>query len=309
MARTTASRKYLLTINNPQEHGFDHDTIKGIISRLSGCLYWCLCDEVGRDTGTYHTHVYMVFQNAKEFSSIQQRFYGAHIDIARGTHQENRDYLRKEGKWLNDSKHETSVPGTFEESGELPEEPDKRVKQSEAILALVETGATDAEILREHPSAMNHLPRIQQTRQALLEEKYRKTFRELHVTYIYGQAGVGKTRSIMDKHGYENVYRVTDYEHPFDGYAGEDVLLLDEFRSGIQFSTMLNVIDGYPFRLPCRYVNRVACYTKVYIASNIPLEKQYPNIQADEPASYQAFLRRIHETVFMPGDDDPDFPF
>lgn len=308
MARSSASRKYQLTINNPLEHGFDHETIKNNLAELSGCLYWCLCDEIGEQE-TYHTHVYMAFQNAKEFIAIQRRFYGAHIELARGSHQENRDYIRKEGKWKDDPKHETNLTDTFEESGELPEEPDKRTKQSEAILALVEAGADDAEILREFPSALNHLPRIDQARQTLLEEKYRKVFRQLRVCYIYGKAGVGKTRSIMERYGYENVFRVTDYDHPFDGYAGQDVLLLDEFRSGIPFSLMLNVLDGYPLKLPCRYAKRQACYTKVYIVSNISLDKQYPNIQQDEPESYQAFLRRIHETFEMLPPASSDEPF
>lgn len=308
MARSKASRKYQLTINNPLEHGFDHETIKSNLTEMSGCLYWCMCDEIGEQE-TPHTHVYMAFQNAKEFTAIQRRFYGAHIEAAHGSHQENRDYIRKDGKWKDDPKHETNLAGTFEESGELPEEPDKRTKQSEAILAMVEDGASNAEILREFPSAMNHLPRIDQARQTLLEDKYRKVNRDVHVSYIYGKAGVGKTRSIMEKHGYENVFRVTDYDHPFDGYAGEDVLLLDEFRSGLPFSLMLNVIDRYPLMLPCRYAKRVACYTTVYIVSNIPLDKQYPNIQMDEPDSYAAFLRRIHEVFEMLPPASSDEPF
>lgn len=309
MARTTAYRKYQLTINNPKEHGLDHDIIKSIITELSGCVYWCLCDEIGGDTGTYHTHVYMAFQNPKEFSAIQRRFYGAHIETAHGSHQENRDYIRKEGKWADDVKHETNLPDTFEESGALPEETTRQRNQSEAILDMVRSGASNAEILAEYPSAMNHLPRIDQARQTLLAEKYRKEFRQLHVVYLWGAAGVGKTRMVLEKYGYENVYRVTDYEHPFDGYEGQDVLVLDEFRSGIQFSTMLNVLDGYPFQLPCRYANRQACYTKVYIISNISLDQQYPNIQVSEPSSFKALRRRIHEEIEMLPEDDPDMPF
>ena len=69
MPREKASRKYQLTINNPSEHGFTHDVIRSNIGTLSGCLYWCLCDEVGQE-GTPHTHVYLVFKNAVMFSKI-----------------------------------------------------------------------------------------------------------------------------------------------------------------------------------------------------------------------------------------------
>ena len=279
MARDKAYRKYQLTINNPEKLGFNHETIKTTLGTFPGCLYWCLCDEIGNETGTLHTHVYVAFRNAVLFQTMQQRFYGAHIEGANGSHRENRDYLRKEGKWLDDAKHETSVEGTFEESGELPPERDARKKQSEAIFAMIQDGADNAQILREYPSAMNRLTHIDAARQTLLEEQFRKEFRQLYVAYIWGKTGVGKTRGVMEKYGYENVYRVTNYDHPFDGYRGQEVILFDEFRSSLPIADMLKYLDGYPLTLPCRYADKVACFTKVYLVSNIPMDKQYPNIQ------------------------------
>lgn len=307
MAREAAYRKYQLTINNPAMHGLTHDVIKQILEQFPSCEYWCMCDEIG-EHGTLHTHLYTSFTNAVMFSTMQRRFYGAHIEIVKGTHRENRDYVRKEGKWLDSKKAETNLPETFEESGELPEEPDRRVKQSEAILAMVEAGASDSEIMRAYPSAMNHLKNIEQARQTLLEEKYGVDWRTVEVTYIWGETGVGKTRSVVEKYGYKNVFRVTNYTHPFDGYKGQDVILFDEFRSSLKFSDMLAYIDGHPVMLPCRYADKVACYTKVYIISNIPLEKQYPLVQVEEPAGYAAFHRRIEE-VYEMLPDDADAPF
>lgn len=304
MPREKASRKYQLTINNPLEHGFTHEVIRSNLEALPRCLYWCMADEVG-ENGTPHTHVYLACQNAVMFSTLQKRFYGAHIEPAHGSHQENRDYIRKEGKWLNSDKHETSIPGTFEESGELPQEDDQRLKVNEAIFAMVEDGATNTEILRAFPAAMNRLTHIEATRQALLAEKYRKEFRSLTVHYIWGKTRVGKTRYVMEQYGYENVYRVTSYQHAFDGYAGEPVLLLDEFRSSLPFSDLLKYLEGYPVMLPCRYADKVACFTEVYIVSNIPLSEQYPNIQADEPQSWDAFKARLTEVYEMLPDDTP----
>ena len=309
MARSIAYRKYQITINNPVEKGFTHDTIRNILSEFTGCLYWCMCDEIGQQ-GTRHTHVYAAFKNAVMFQTVQQRFYGAHIEDARGTHRENRDYIRKEGKHRDTDKADTNLPDTFEESGELPAEAERRAKQSEAILAMIENGASDAEILRTYPSALNHLPRIQLTRQTLLEEKYRGVRRiDLKVTYIYGATGVGKTKSILDKYGDENVYRVTNYKHPFDGYKSEPVLVFDEFRSSVPLADMLNYLDVYPLMLPSRYADRVACYTRVLIISNIPIEKQYSLVQLEEPASYQAFLRRINDGIYEMLPDSGDEPF
>lgn len=304
MAREKAYRKYQLTINNPEKHGFTREVIRSTLSEMSSCLYWCMCDEIGQE-GTPHTHVYLLFKNPVMFSTLQKRFYGAHIEPAKGSNQQNRDYIRKEGKWLDDAKHGTSVPDSFEESGELPEETDHRLKVNEAIFSMVEAGASNVEILREYPSAMNRLAHIEATRQTLLADQYRKEYRHLEVYYIWGKTRVGKTRFVMEKHGYENVYRVTSYQHPFDGYAGEPVLLLDEFRSSLPFSDLLKYLEGYPIMLPCRYADKVACFTQVYIISNIPLSEQYPNIQADEPASWAALKARFTEIYEMLADSTP----
>ena len=202
------------------------------------------------------------------------------------------------------------VPDTFEESGELPAEAERRVKQSEAILAMIEDGASDVEILRAYPPALNHLPRIQQTRQAILADKYRRIRRtDLKVRYIHGATGVGKTRSILDEYGDENVYRVTNYKHPFDGYKSEPVIVFDEFRSSLPLADMLNYLDVYPLMLPSRYADRVACYTRAFIVSNIPIEKQYPIMQLEEPASYAAFRRRINDGIWEMCPDSGDEPF
>lgn len=311
MPRNPSTRKYLLTINNPIDNGFSHERLRAILSEFSGVRYWCMCDEVG-EKGTPHTHVYVVFKNCVMFETILKRFYGAHIDVVKGNNKENRDYIRKEGKYLNDPKHETNIPETFEEWGELPPDRSSRELQAEQIMQMIRGGMTNAEILEECPSAYNKIPHIEQTRQTLLAERYKDEWRQLEVTYLWGDTAAGKTRSVMEKYGYSAVYRVTDYSHPFDGYKGQDVIVFEEFRSSLSIGDMLNYLDGYPLELPCRYSNKVACYTKVYLISNIPLEQQYRNVQVDNPETWNAFRRRIKDVQRMVNDfpllpADPDF--
>ena len=302
------SRKYQLTFNNPVEHGFTHEVIKTTLASFPGMQYWCMCDEIG-EQGTPHTHLYLYSPNAILFSTLQQCFLGAHIEAAKGSHRENRDYIRKEGRWLDDAKHETNLPETFEESGALPIERDKRESISSEILSLIQSGSSNAEILVQYPSAMNRLQHIEAARQTLLEECYSNQWRDLEVTYLWGKTGVGKTRSIMEKYGYSRVYRVTNYDHPFDDYKGQDVILFEEFRSSLPIQDMLKYLDGYPLMLPCRYSNKAACFTKVYLVSNIPLSAQYPNVQVSEPETYRAFCRRINQGDYELLPDTGDEPF
>lgn len=292
MARKKSSRKFQLTINNPIEKSYTHETIKTILDEFS-LVYWCMCDEIGTE-GTYHTHIFFIAKNGVMFDTVKKRFYGAHIETVKGSNKDNYDYIRKNGeKYAN--KKETNLYETFEEWGTLP--PDRKSGNSlcAEIFEMIENGSSDYEILTTYPSAFKSIEPIRKARQVIEEEKVKRVFRNLKVYYYWGKTGTGKTRTVMEKHGYENVYRITNYEHPFDNYQGQKVILFDEFRSSLKIGDMLTYLDGYPVILPCRYSNKVALFDTVYFTTNIPIEQQYENIQLSEPETYKAFLRRITE--------------
>lgn len=48
------SRKWLITINNPIEHDFDHARIKAAVLDLPSLVYWCMCDEQGDESTVKH---------------------------------------------------------------------------------------------------------------------------------------------------------------------------------------------------------------------------------------------------------------
>ena len=81
-----------------------------------------------------------------------------------------------------------------------------------------------------------------------------------------------------------------DYTHPFDSYKStHKIIIFEEFRSSIKIQDMLNYLDGYPCELVARYNNKIACYLEVFLISNILLEQQYVNIQAESPETWKAF--------------------
>lgn len=286
------SRKYQLTINNPLEKGFDHAEINKRMEDIK-YLYYCLCDETG-EQGTPHTHIYFVCENAMFFSRVKKLFPEAHIEAARGLNCENRDYIRKEGKYADSEKKETNHIETFEEYGELPlDKSAKNETVSEKVLTMVEEGFSNTEIIKAFPSYGTKIPHLDRLRTTLLEDKYKNCWRDLEIQYIYGDSETGKTSSIMNGFGYSNVYKITNYQHPFDAYQSQDVMLFDEFSSSLPINDFLQYLDGYPCRLPARYGDKIACYTKVFIISNIPLEKQYIDIQNEHPKTWNAFIRRL----------------
>ena len=301
-------RKWQVTFNNPLDHGFSHEAIKSGVEQFKGLLYYCLCDEEGDECQTLHTHLFFVLRNPCTAERVNNLFPKMHRERAAGTCAENRAYILKDGPKYNkqpdghysytDSSgkdHECiNFSDTFEEWGEMPQEHQGKSSASEIIISMVKDGASSTEIVDAVAVAYKDLDKIERMRSMYRDAEYSTKWRDLEVTYIYGPTGAGKTRSVMDVYGYDMVYRVTDYHHPFDTYDGQDVIIFEEFRGGLKHGDMLNYLDGYPLLLPCRYYNRQACYTKVFIITNLTPDSIYSNV---DEASRLAFFRRIGKIV------------
>ena len=290
----------MITIQHPLAKGFDHDMIRDIVSTMKPS-YWCMADEIAT-TGTPHTHVFIYRNSAIRVDTIQRKFPACHYDSCLGTCAENRDYLLKTGKWADTDKAETSVPGTFEEFGTMPTEREEKNPRDADLIDAIEAGQTTAEIIRNDPSLAFRSNEIDVLRQTLTTERFKVENRELKVIYLYGPTASGKTRSIYQEHPAGDICRITAYGTSnngvkFDAYHGHPVLVFEEFHSQIPLPETLNYLDIYPLMLPARYSDRVACYTTVYMTSNISLGEQYQWEQQTDPATWAAFIRRIDKVV------------
>ncbi len=295
----TRSRRMQITCNNPLEKNFTPEKIKEAIGRWK-TEYYCFCYETG-ESGTHHFHLYVKFKNPQLTNTVSKQFGNAHVEIIRNSSsQENRDYIRKEGVYLDSEKKATNHIETFYESCECPIDGKENQGQRtdiDTMISMVNDGASNMEVVQAVPSMALRIPAIEQYRQAYWEDKGKK-YRNLTVWYIYGKTRTGKTSFVYQSHDPSEIYSVVDYKGNgiWDKYdtARTRVLLLDEYRSALPFSLILALCDGQPLTLNCRYANRVCLHETVYIVSNIPLEQQYPNIQKDEPESWKAFLARIN---------------
>lgn len=293
----TQAYMYQLTINAPLEKGYTHGKILEILrNNFKTLVYVCMADEEG---SLFHTHVFVVFASRVRFSMLKRYFSEAHIEKCKGSVSENIAYVQKSGKWeLDESKQEKKIQNSFEEYGSRP--PDSKGKRGDMseLYQMVLDNMTNAEILAVNQDYILQIDKIDKVRTTILSERFKETVRiDLKVTYVYGATGTGKTRGVLEENGYANVYRITDYLHPFDGYNCQSVIAFDEFRSSLRLKEMLMYCDIYPIELPSRYANKFACYGKVYIISNWKLEKQYSEAQREDKESWEAFLRRIHKVV------------
>lgn len=293
----TQAYMYQLTINAPIQKGFTHEhIIKVFVNNFKTLIYLCMADEQGTQ---YHTHIFVVFSSRVRFSMLKRYFPEAHIEKCKGSVSDNVCYIKKSGKWeLDKNKQEKKIEGTFEEYGTQPPDSKGKRRDMSDLYQMVLDDMTNAEILAVNQDYILQIDKIDKVRTTVLTERYKETVRlNLQVIYISGATGTGKTRGVMEENGYSNVYRVTDYLHPFDGYNCQPVICFDEFRSSLKLKEMLLYCDIYPIELPSRYYNKFACYEKIYIVSNWELERQYSEIQKEDAESWKAFLRRIHKVI------------
>lgn len=154
------SRKWMITINNPLDKGFTHDKIKEVLTSIRSLDYWAMCDEIGNEKHTLHTHIIIHRGGALRFSTLQKMFPpGSQLDNLRGTIQQARDYIRKEGKYKGSNKEETNLKNTFEESGIVPDERQGQRSDLIALYDMIKDGKSNYEILEDNPNYMLQLER------------------------------------------------------------------------------------------------------------------------------------------------------
>ena len=264
--RDSQSFMYQLTINNPKEKGWTHEHILKVLrENFKTLTYICMADEQG---SCYHTHIFVVFASRVRFSMVKRYFEEAHIEKCKGSVSDNVNYIKKTGRWETDeSKQEKKIEGTFEEVGTQPPDSKGRRRDLTELYQMVMENMSNMEILSQNQDYLLILDKIDRVRTTILTEKYKETVRlDLEVVYISGATGTGKTRGVLEKNGYSNVFRVTDYAHPFDSYNCQPVIAFEEFRSSMRISEMLLYCDIYPIELPARFSNKYACYNKRSLA-------------------------------------------
>jgi len=297
----TQRRNWVFTINNPIQ---SEKELLEYLRNLPHAKFGCFGRERGdgyedNEDGTIHFQGYIEFDQPKWFSTIKGYLSepnvvpNAHIEPRKGTRKQARDYVYKVGTYAY--KAHTLI-GEVYSFGEWVDDGER--SDLNQLKDLIEEGATDIDLAETVTSTYaRHLQFVDRYRQAIQKELFGRTRRlDLEVVYIHGSSGVGKTRHIMDKYGDGNVYRVTDYDNkPFDNYDGEDIVVFEEFRSQVKIDIMLNWLDIYPVKLPARYHNKVACYTKVFVVSNWKPSEQYKKVQTSHSTTWRAFTRRFHK--------------
>lgn len=197
-------------------------------------------------------------------------------------------YCRKEGDVLID----TSL-GTTPNSGSLISEKSITTKK---IYELTRGGVTLQTFLEADP-CLQHLQLFEKVQKFLQPSP---PIRNLVVKNLFGPTGSGKSQTAreealaLDGRPPFIVEQGPDGRLYFDEYDRHNTIILDDFRPDrVPFALLLRLLDVYSLNLVCRYSNRPAHYTRVYITTPKPLVE----MMACPAEDVTQLSRRIHETI------------
>lgn len=128
----------------------------------------------------------------------------------------------------------------------------------------------------------------------------KKTNQSIIVVWIWGEAGTGKTsfcKDFMDKRNIE-YYEASGHNDPFQNYAGESGLILDELRprNYITYSDLLKILDPFDYdkTAVARYHNKYLMCDYIFVTSPFSPYSFYKNAQVkDTNDSLEQLHRRI----------------
>lgn len=175
-----------------------------------GAQYYVYGDEVG-DEGTPHLQGYVYFKSQRTMASLKKKFPRAHLDKRKGSHEQAVDYCKKDGR--------------FVEFGDPPEKNGGNRKEKIKRNHMLMTKPL-IELVNDGDISVGYVPTVKKARIILAQEGDAITTEECKGLWIHGPPSTGKTHYVMSTH--ENVYMKAQNKW-WDGYQGEEVVLLDDF--------------------------------------------------------------------------------
>lgn len=227
--------------------------------------------EIGADTGYHHWQLLVVFKRAFRTRAVQELFGGrAHCELTRSDRADA--YVWKE---------DTAVAGTRFELGSKPHRRNSQ-RDWDAIWEAAKTGdllAVPAGVRVQH----------YRTLRLIASDHLEPAALERQIQVFWGATGLGKSRDAWAQLGLQ-AYPKDPRTKFWDGYQGQEHVVIDEFRGGIDIAHILRWCDRYPVRVEIKGASTVLRATRMIFTSNLHPKDWYPGLD-DETLS--ALLRRL----------------
>lgn len=266
------SRFWCFTLNNPD----------GLIepATFADCTYAVFQLERG-SSETVHYQGYAEFTNRKRLSDVRTYLPRAHWEPRRGTQAQAIAYCTKE---------ETRCAGPIVFGKPSESEQGRR---------------TDLDEIRTRITKGSPEKRIAETAFGQWCRYYRsfREFRRLvttnrnwksEVTVLYGPPGTGKSKWALDSSDISQQYWKQRSQW-WDGYEGQETVVLDDFYAWLPYDLLLRLCDRYPLMVETKGGQSNFLAKKIVITSNTFPEQWYKDVH-----NWSAFCRRVDQWFWVP---------
>jgi hypothetical protein len=248
-------------------------------------LVWQI--ERSPESGRRHLQGYFELSGPCRRRALQRilGFPGGHLEVARGSRDQNISYCQK-------TSSRERGPWELGDAGRGGQ--GKRNDLTNAVDLVVQTGSS-RRVAFDLPETYVRFHRGLDRLAFVHNQEHAMSFRRLHVEVFVGAAGTGKTRTAwetaLSSGGGYIINQPSGQVLWWDGYGGEDVVIIDDFYGWVRYGYLLKVLDGYPLRLEKKGGHLWASWTRVFITSNKEPESWY------EAGVTDALRRRICKYV------------
>lgn len=272
---------------------------------LDKCKYCCWGIEKCPKTKKVHVHIYAELKGTARIETVKNYLQDktAHVESRKGTREEAINYVKKEDSRLDGT--------SFQEYGELSQL--KRTCNKSSLEEAIELlKISDINTVAEaFPVIFVKNGRGLRDLKTELDLKCEKEKPEIDVIIIWGDAGTGKslyakqmTREFGMKAWELSPNSGTENSLWFDGYNGEDVLIINDFEGKmIKHRTFLDMCDFgvRQWQVKGQKGGVAGTWKKVIITSNYDPQTWYKTLWEKYSVLKDAFFRRVNKIYKVSG--------
>lgn len=266
-------RAWVFTINN-----YTEDDKKKVLDLECQAIVAGL--EVGEE-GTPHIQGAVYFKSQKTLTAVKKSLPRAHLAVMRGQ-WEDQKYCEKEGNLLR-------------KEGKGPEQ-GKRT-DLDGLKRKLDEGEGLAGCFEENFAlTVQYYKGFEKYEDIINRKKYRTEMTEGE--WYHGETMTGKSEKAFLGYDPETVYLWTDDGGWWDGYTGQPVVVMNDFRGQVPFNEMLNLCDKWPHKVRRRGREPAPFLAKkVIVTSSLHPEDIYKKREAED--SMEQLRRRFVITKFI----------
>ena len=259
-------RYWVLTI--PHEHFTPY--LHPLVAYIKGQV------ELGVLTEYRHWQILVAFKVKQRLRSVKRIFgESCHAELSRS--EASNDYVWKE---------ETRIEGTQFELGELAVKRNNK-QDWDLVFSKAKSGNfddIDTDILIRHYSSLKRIYVDYAT-------PTHRGKQEVHI--FWGVTGSGKSHTAFELAG-DDYYLKSPLTKWFDGYRGQETIIIDEFRGIIDVSHLLKWLDQYPCNVEVKGYQTYLRTKKWIFTSNLNPVDWYPTLDYE---TLMALRRRFTNVV------------